>query len=335
MPTPRGYRTTAEQRTAWSAYFGNTSLMSRVQFPRSPALKLLAPRGFLVPTPTVRAWVEAFIPLMTAHGVIITEKGSGTYNNRPITGGTLPSLHAAALAVDINPTANPYSSTFRSALPPAFVGSVMAVKTTAELPVWRWGGDWDGDPTTPHGMYDTMHFEITRTPAELNSIDWSTVRIDQKGDTMPLLPLFVGDGGPTADAKKSDVGAVQALMNRAGWHRWPTNPPRPDLAPLVTDGVYGPNTAAVIARRFPVQNGEPNTGEMFYGNYFDDLVADVAAAVADARLRSVGVGAHGHDDRYATLAQVESVAGEVENLADALEAHAGTPVKSDGTGAHR
>lgn len=332
MPTPRGYRTTAEQRAAWSAYFGNTRLMERVDFPRSATLRILIPRGFYVPAPTVRFWRDAFVPLMTIHGVTITERASGTYANRPITGGTLPSLHAAALALDINPTANPYSSTFRSSLPPAFVAAVMAIKTTDGRPVIRWGGDWDGDPTTPHGMYDTMHFEITRTPAEMETVDYSTVRLDTKGDTMPLLPLEIGDGGPTADAKKSDVGAVQALMNRAGWHTFGDAPP---LRPLATDGIYGPNTAAVVARRFPVFNGAPNTGEVFYGNYFDDLIADVAAAVADARLKSVGVGAHGHGDTYATRSQVESVAAEVDDLTAALEQHAGTAVKSDGTGAHR
>lgn len=100
---------------------------------------------------------------------------TGAYNPRPITGGTDWSLHAygpgdqytfwwglkvtTALAVDVDWNNNPYGPRLITNMPRKMVDEIEAIRTTAGLPVWEWGGDW----RTP----DTMHYEIAASPAEL------------------------------------------------------------------------------------------------------------------------------------------------------------------------
>jgi hypothetical protein len=83
---------------------------------------------------------------------------TGAYNCRKITGGRGYSLHAYGIAVDINWDTNPYGAT-KTDMPSGMVDEIEAIRTTAGLPVWEWGGDW----RTP----DTMHYEIAASPAEL------------------------------------------------------------------------------------------------------------------------------------------------------------------------
>lgn len=83
---------------------------------------------------------------------------TGAYNCRKITDGKGYSLHAYGIAVDINWNTNPYGTT-KTDMPSGMVDEIEAIRTTAGLPVWEWGGDW----RTP----DTMHYEIAASPAEL------------------------------------------------------------------------------------------------------------------------------------------------------------------------
>lgn len=100
------------------------------------------------------------------HGYVVRRIGG--YNCRRITGGTAHSSHAWGLAVDVNDDTNPYRRdrlvTDMSVL---MIHDVYAIRTVEGAQVWRWGGDWDGRPDTPHGVYDAMHFEIISTPGEL------------------------------------------------------------------------------------------------------------------------------------------------------------------------
>lgn len=106
------------------------------------------------------------------------------YSCRAITGGTAPSLHAYGLAVDIDPTENPYQNPttwpvrFSAAstragraadvatkyadtiFTPAQVAAVEAIRTVDGRQVWAWGGRWPG-------LLDTMHVQINVTPPEL------------------------------------------------------------------------------------------------------------------------------------------------------------------------
>lgn len=72
---------------------------------------------------------------------------------------------------------------------------------------------------------------------------------------LPFLPLKRGDGTGDREFKRSDVAAIQAMINRAYDET------------LETDGIYGDKTADAIAEHM---DGD---GEAFYGNLYDDLHA--------------------------------------------------------------
>jgi hypothetical protein len=82
------------------------------------------------------------------------------YACRRITGGSGYSLHAYGIAIDINSLANPYGHRLITDMPPAMVAAIKSIRTTAGVPVWRWGGDFNGP-------YDAMHYEIQCSPGQL------------------------------------------------------------------------------------------------------------------------------------------------------------------------
>lgn len=103
--------------------------------------------------------------------------GSGAANCRQITGGTGYSLHSyfgtaaytfwngyviplMALAVDINPGANPYGPRLVTDMPRAMVDAIERVRTNNGKQVWRWGGYYTTNK-------DAMHYEIVCSPADL------------------------------------------------------------------------------------------------------------------------------------------------------------------------
>jgi hypothetical protein len=101
---------------------------------------------------------------------------TGSFNCRPITGGTGYSLHAyedggsftfwsgttvtMALACDVNWDKNPYGSRLVTDMPRGMVNEIVALRTLDNLPVWGWGGFYSGNK-------DAMHFEVHCTPAQL------------------------------------------------------------------------------------------------------------------------------------------------------------------------
>jgi len=103
---------------------------------------------------------------------------TGSYNCRPITGGTSYSLHAyldggmftfwsgvrisMALAVDINWQRNPYGPKLITDMPRGMVDEICALRTGNGVQVWGWGGYYSGNK-------DAMHFELRCTPADLRT----------------------------------------------------------------------------------------------------------------------------------------------------------------------
>jgi hypothetical protein len=103
--------------------------------------------------------------------------GSGAYNCRRITGGTGYSLHSypdmnsftfwngyriptMALAVDINPSANPYGPRLVTNMPRSMIDAIYRIRTNSGAQVWAWGGYYTRSK-------DAMHFEIVCTPRDL------------------------------------------------------------------------------------------------------------------------------------------------------------------------
>ena len=128
--------------------------------------------------PTVEAWA-AFHQALASTGY--DAQSVGTYNCRKITGGSGYSLHAYAIAVDIDPFSlgNPF---YGRSSPKGWkfswdeteftreqVDAVLGIRTLTGKKVFMWGGFWTS-------IKDYMHWEIDVPPKDLEAgIDWSTV----------------------------------------------------------------------------------------------------------------------------------------------------------------
>lgn len=126
------------------------------------------------------------------------------------------------------------------------------------------------------------HYELTATNV-LSHAEWTRRKIDPFWnrdrrciDTIRtaigedvFLPIKEGDGIGARENKKSDVAAIQALMNRAY-----------DVG-LTEDGRYDADMVAAVKKHTKSSNGRS-----FYGSLFDDLIWDVATRAA----RSQGTG---------------------------------------------
>lgn len=169
--------------------------------------------------------VQALGCVLQAHEYPVRPGDTGAYNCRKITGGSGYSLHAYGIAVDVNWDSNPYrTDKLVTDMGKTMISAVYRIRTRGGALVWRWGGDWDRNPATPHSNYDAMHFEIMVPPAELRTgIDWSTVdqppRDLNRPSTWPVL--HPGDRGPT-------VAELQQLLQ------------------IRSDGIYGPGTLSTV-----------------------------------------------------------------------------------------
>lgn len=151
--------------------------------------------------------VDSLFDVLALHGYIVRQPVTGAYNCRKITGGTVPSAHASGIAVDINWDTNPYTTKLVTDFPRATVDACLDIRTKNGLQVWRWGGDWDDRPETPHVHYDAMHWELLVTPAEL------VIGIDRhiESSAISLHPILrVNSRGPA-------VVQLQQLLTREGY----------------------------------------------------------------------------------------------------------------------
>ena len=158
-PPPSGeYRGTNEMRKIYAIDGGKTPPHGP---PHITQFTWWNGRNYQVHTATVPVWamVDSIMKKYN-YGPRPEETGGGGYNRRPITGGSDWSLHAYGIAVDINPTANPYSKTFKSDMPPAMVEEILQIKTKSGLKAVRWGGHYTGTK-------DAMHYEVMVSPKEI------------------------------------------------------------------------------------------------------------------------------------------------------------------------
>lgn len=204
--------------------------------------------------------------VIRAHGYPVRPRVSGAYNCRKVTGGRYLSSHAFGIAVDINADTNPYMSGPRRKLvtdmSSDLVEDILAIRTRSGMQVFRWGGDWDGDPATKHSNYDAMHFEVIATPEELatgiqsgtefvveDSRTWPILKVGSRGEGVAFLQRWLGlqdDGifGPLTDQKVRSYQRMQGL---------------------VSDGIVGPATWTRIIHGIPSQEKrgdapDPNKG---------------------------------------------------------------------------
>lgn len=207
-------RSTADLRELWAPAC-NVPLITR----------LIAPGVRITSHTQVAEAVRALAAVCQTHQYALRPEDTGAYNCRQITGGTSYSLHSYGIALDLNWLSNPYRrDRLVTDMPHALVDGILAIHTKNGLPVWRWGGNWDGDPTTEHSAYDAMHYEVIASPDEIaHGIDWHTVSTPARDPlapaTYPVLQL--GDRGPI----------VMELQRR-----------------LLTgdDGIFGPATESAV-----------------------------------------------------------------------------------------
>ena len=238
---------TESQRKAWATALCKDGQMR--------AITLYGGLKIQVHTDTLEAFAALSV-VLAKHRYMADPKdpgGPGAYNCRNITGGSGPSLHSYGIAADINPSRNPYGRKLVTDMPLSMVEEIVALRTNNGKPVFRWGGDWDGDNQQDDRTYDAMHFEIVCIPADLKTgidvdgipgtspqpvrVDVATslplLEIGAKGDAVKQLQGLVGakaDGGfgPATDT------AVKAAQKQLG---------------LTADGVVGSKTWAALLGR--------------------------------------------------------------------------------------
>lgn len=220
--------------------------------------------------PAARQAARALASVFLAARYSFDEPAGGSLSCRAITGGTKTSLHAHGIALDINPSRNPYRPTILSRRTDLWgvVGPVEAIRCVGGAAAWSWGGRWlRGN--------DSMHFQIAALRAVLaRGINLATVPgwaayLDFERGTPSgtegedgLIPLDPGRVRPI-------VSRLQLALNRAAAENlWA------GFVPLSPDGRAGDGTLAA-ARRYRHDAGlEPTpAGIVFDGPTIGALLA--------------------------------------------------------------
>ena len=169
------------------------------------------------------------------------------YNCRNILGSSEYSLHSYGIAIDIDPTYNPmsrgevYAGKFKS----NHVDAVMQIKLTNGKRAWFWAGYWEP-------IHDRMHFQLDCGPAEVDSIDWSTVpgHAPPKPKPPPEEEGMILKQGASGNAVKSLQRALNnwAEANNKTWE-------------IEVDGTWG-STVTKRLKEFQGALGVAKNGEL-------------------------------------------------------------------------
>jgi peptidoglycan hydrolase-like protein with peptidoglycan-binding domain len=118
-----------------------------------------------VPAPAADAY-RALEQALQSSGYV--PRSCWAYNCRLIAGTDSYSLHSAGIAVDIDPTENPYTDgdAFAGKFRPEHVAAAMAIRNTKGARLWSWGGHWSKP--------DRMHFQLDQSPTAA-AVDWASV----------------------------------------------------------------------------------------------------------------------------------------------------------------
>lgn len=209
----------SQVREWWTGYECVTSRYTRVDFPG-----LNRTWSLLVADRSKPIW-EVVATIMTEEQYLFLESAGGTYNCRP------PSLHAYALALDLNPSKNPYACPLKTNMPAEFVRRMKSIRANGK-PALVWGGDWPcSNPPDP------MHFQLAVKPDDCKGVTYD----GQNVANAMRLPLRIGDVG-------EDVKYLQTKLIAIGF--------LPRTTPPKNHGTYDADTsAAVLAMRKSVGSG--------------------------------------------------------------------------------
>lgn len=164
--------------------------------------------------------VDVLIDRMEARGYLCKPAQCGAFNCRPISGTRTSSNHAWGLALDINWTDNPFTSTGRRLIPNWVADEIFNPYGFA------WGGDYSGQ------RKDFMHFEFLGSPAQADELT-RRLQGESEGDDDGWRTLQLATPAMTGD----DVRGVQRVLR--AWYSLPAG---------FVDGEYGPATVAQVKR---------------------------------------------------------------------------------------
>lgn len=147
----------SQLREWWAAWECDTSKYVRAPFPGDGRTWDL-----YVANASAPVW-DAVIQIMTSEPYLFLESAGGTYNCRNIAGSTNKSIHAYALALDLNPKKNPHKSPLTTDMPDSFITRMEGIRANGKQAV-MWGGRWSKP--------DAMHFQINVAPADCKEVTW-------------------------------------------------------------------------------------------------------------------------------------------------------------------
>jgi hypothetical protein len=171
---------------------------------------------------------DLLIDRMEERGYICKPEQCGAFNCRPVARTTVSSLHAWALASDVNWTDNPYSSLGRFTMP------LWVPRELFNPHGFAWGGDYTGS------FKDPMHLEFMGSPEQADEMTHKAL-----GEP-PVAPVPAGPRVlelTTPFMSGPDVVIVQRVLR--AWYALPAS---------WVDGIYGPGTVEAVKR---AQRGTP------------------------------------------------------------------------------
>jgi hypothetical protein len=186
-------------RLWWSVYRCDTSKYVRISFPGDGRTWDL-----WVADKSAPIW-EAVADIMASTPYLFRETAGGTYNCRP------PSLHAYGLALDLNPSKNPFQYPVEHEYPLEFIERMEGIRANGKQAL-MWGGRFPASNPP-----DTMHWQINVAPSDCKNVTY-----DQEQE----MPLTSDDirriweyAVPDEDDGLGTRGAVHALRQAWGYAR--------------------------------------------------------------------------------------------------------------------
>ena len=202
---------------------------------------------------------EVWEAIRAVYDYKLTGSDTGFYNCRHMRHDpSAPwSVHAWAMALDVNWLENPAGNKLVTDSPDEMIDDLLAVRTVSGARVFRWGGDWDWDgQSTDHSYVDAMHWEVVAHP-----LDLETGFTNTPGDTM--LPIVEGDD-------TEDQTALADMLNETSGTRLKLVEP------------YDSDMVAAVKEHLGEYTGHPDwkEGRGVGGKQYSRLIQDYIKKVA-------------------------------------------------------
>lgn len=153
--------------------------------------------------PSSRAAFEALATVFRRWNYEFRESSGGTLACRRITGGFGKSLHAHGVAIDINPSNNPFKIRpgkirwgVDTDMPEGMIREVESIRTVDGHQVWEWGGRWKIKKDAMHFQLsgcERRHLERGLVPGLLSLVDLKEVEemnFVKRGDEGPWVVFW-------------------------------------------------------------------------------------------------------------------------------------------------